>query len=83
VAGVAKGVADHPIIGQWDGRTTPLADLGWTNHPNRLWRWSGPPKRPKKKKKKLGVWGGWITPKGLGGGRVTPRSAIWGGQNHP
>jgi len=30
----------------------------------------------------LAFEGGWITPKGLGGGSATPRSAVWGGRNH-
>jgi hypothetical protein len=32
------------------------------------------------KKKSLGFGGGRITPKGLG---ATPKSAVWGGRNHP
>jgi hypothetical protein len=37
----------------WLG-ATPLADLGWTNHPSQLWGWSG---HLQKAKKKLRVWG--------------------------
>jgi hypothetical protein len=48
---LAKGVAGHPIFGQEGGWSHPLADLGWTNHPNVLWEWSDHPKRLKKKKK--------------------------------
>jgi hypothetical protein len=39
-----------------------------------------------KNKKKVwvsGVASDWITLKGLGGGSATPRSAVWGGRNHP
>jgi hypothetical protein len=49
-------VAGHPIIGQGGGwRATPLADLGWTNHPS----WLGHPQKAKntKQKKELRVWG--------------------------
>jgi hypothetical protein len=49
-----------------------LADLGWTNHPQKA--------KKQNKKKSLG----WPNhPKGLGDGSTTPRSAVWGGRNHP
>jgi hypothetical protein len=46
-----KGWPATPLLTMGVAGANPLADLGWMNHPIRLWGWSGHPQKAKKKKK--------------------------------
>jgi hypothetical protein len=92
------GCFGHPH-GQESGPATPkLTKKKKTHtHKNRFWafrdgpyatplplRWSGYPKRQKKKKKKVrGFWGWPDHPQRPGGTSVTPYGRYGGGQSHP